>query len=150
MTAAGYGQPLLVDHSVWARATDGRLNGKPREQFDTALATGELWTCPPALLEMRYSTRDGKAFAVTAKRLDSLPHAPLTTEAAASALTAQAELAKTPGILHRVKPVDLLIAAIAATTQIGVLHYDHDYDAIAEHTPLAFPTVWVAPRGSMD
>lgn len=48
-----------------------------------------------------------------------------TTEAAASALTAQAALAKTPGISHRVR-VDLLIAAIAATSNIGVLHYDHD------------------------
>ena len=69
---------------------------------------------------------------------------------AASALIAQAELAKTPGISHRVKPVDLLIAAIAAITKIGVLHYDHDYDTIAKHTPLAFASTWVAPRGSMD
>ena len=147
---SGYGQALLIDHSVWARASDGRLTGSPRERFDTALAAGELWTCPPALLEMRYSARDSKAFALTATRLDALKHAPLTTEAAASALTAQAALAAAPGISHRVKPVDLLIAAIAAATEIGVLHYDHDYDTIAGHTTLAFPSVWVAPRGNMD
>lgn len=147
---SGYGQALLIDHSVWARATDGRLTGAPRKRFDRALAAGELWTCPPALLEMRYSARDGKAFALTAKRLDALEHARLTSEAALSALTAQAELAKTPGISHRVKPVDLLIAAIAAITNIGVLHYDHDYDTIAKHTTLTFPSVWVAPRGSLD
>jgi len=146
----GYGQALLIDHSVWARATDGRLTGRPRETFETALAAGELWTCPPALLEMRYSARDSKMFALTAKRLDALEHAPLTSEAATSALTAQAALAEKPGIAHRVKPVDLLIAAIAATADVGVLHYDHDYDTIAEHTALAFPSVWVAPRGSMD
>jgi predicted nucleic acid-binding protein len=39
---------------------------------------------------------------------------------------------------------------IAATANIGVLHYDHDYDTISEHTSLAFPSVWVAPRGCMD
>jgi predicted nucleic acid-binding protein len=44
------------------------------------------------------------------------------------ALTAQAELAATPGISHRVKPVDLPIASIATTEDLGVLHYDHDYD----------------------
>lgn len=146
----GYGRALLIDHSVWARATDGRLSGGPRETFDTALAAGELWTCPPALLEMRYSARDGKAFALTAKRLDSLQHAPLTTEAATSSLAAQAELSKTPGISHRVKPVDLLIAAIATAAGVGVLHYDHDYDTIAQHTSLSFVSTWVAPRGSID
>jgi hypothetical protein len=31
-----------------------------------------------------------------------------------------------------------------------VLHYDRAYDAIAEHTSLAFASVWVAPRGSID
>jgi predicted nucleic acid-binding protein len=147
---SGYGQRLLIDHSVWARASGGRLSGPPRTRFETALAAGELWTCPPALLEMRYSARDSKSFALTAKRLSALEHAPLTTEAAKTALTAQAELAETPGISHRVKPVDLLIAAIAATTKIGVLHYDHDYDTIAEHTSLSFASTWVAPRGSMD
>jgi predicted nucleic acid-binding protein len=147
---SGYGQALLIDHSVWARATDGRLTGRPRATFDAALAAGELWTCPPALLEMRYSARDDKAFALTAKRLGALEHAPLTTETAASALTAQAEFARTPGISHRVKPVDLLIAAIAAAAGVGVLHYDHDYDTIARCTSLSFTSTWVAPRGSMD
>jgi hypothetical protein len=146
----GYGRALLIDHSVWARATDGRLAGRLRERFETALAAGELWTCPPALLEMRYSARDSKAFALTAKRLDALKHAPLTAEAAASAVAAQAELAAAPGISHRVKPVDLLIAAIAAVTDIGVLHYDHDYDTIVQRTSLSFASTWVAPRGSMD
>lgn len=60
------------------------------------------------------------------------------------ALTAQAELAGAPGI-HRVKPVDLLIASIATTEELGVLHYDHDYDTIVEHTSLLFPSVWVVP-----
>jgi predicted nucleic acid-binding protein len=49
-----------------------------------------------------------------------------------------------------VKPVDLLIASIANTEELGVLHYDHDYDIIVEHTSLSFPSVWVAPRGDID
>jgi predicted nucleic acid-binding protein len=71
------------------------------------------------------------------------------TDAAATALTAEAELAATSGISHRVKPVDLLIASIASTADLGVLHYDHDYDAIVEHTSSSFPSVWVAPRGDL-
>ncbi len=145
----GYGRPLLFDSSVWARLLDGRLEGPPRETVEAALVANELWTCPPTLLEMRYSARDSEGFAITAKRLDALPHAALTAEAAATALTAQAELAGTPGISHRVKPVDLLIASIAATEDLGVLHYDRDFDTIAEHTSLSFTSVWVAPRGAI-
>jgi predicted nucleic acid-binding protein len=145
----GYGQGLLFDNSVWARLLDGRLDGSAREKFETALAEGELWTCPPTLLKMRYSARDSEAFALTARRLDALPHAPLSGECAAAAVTAQAALAATAGISHRVKPVDLLIASVAATRGLGVLHYDHDYDTIARHTALSFDSVWVAPRGSM-
>ncbi len=145
----GYGQGLLFDNSVWARLLDGRLHGSVREKFEMALADGELWTCPPTLLEMRYSARDSKTFALTASRLDALPHAPLSSESAAAAVTAQAELAAAGGISHRVKPVDLLIASIAATQGLGVLHYDHDYDTIERHTSLSFASVWVAPRGDI-
>lgn len=145
----GYGRPLIFDNSVWARLLDGRLGGPGRKTFEEALVANELWTCPPTLLEMRYSALDSDGFAITAKRLDALPHAPLTADAAATALTAQAELAATPGISHRVKPVDLLIASIATGQNLGVLHYDHDYDTIVEHTSLSFPSVWVAPRGDI-
>lgn len=147
---SGYGQALLLDHSAWARAGDGRLAGKPRQRFEQALLAGELWSCPPALLEMRYSARDGNDFAAVARELDALTYAPLSDETARSALAAQEALAKTRSISHRVKPVDLLIAAIAASSKIGVLHYDHDYDTIARYSDLAFTSVWVAPRGSMD
>ena len=146
---SGYGRPLLFDNSVWARLLDGRLAGPARETVEAALLANELWTCPPTLLEMRYSARDSDGFATTAKRLDALQHAALTAGAAATALTAQAELAAEPGISHRVKPVDLLIASIAAAEGLGVLHYDHDYDTIVEHTSLSFPSVWVAPRGTL-
>ncbi|MGD1056119.1 MAG: PIN domain-containing protein [Solirubrobacteraceae bacterium] len=146
----GYGKALLLDNSVWARLLDGRLAGAERERFEAALMASELWTCPPSLLEMRYSARDSHGFAITAQRLDALAHAPLDTDAAAAAVAAQAELAAAAGISHRVKPVDLLIASIAATHDLGVLHYDHDYDTIEEHTSLSFSSVWAAPRGSID
>jgi len=31
----------------------------------------------------------------------------------------------------------------------GVLHYDRDYDLIAEHTRLNFESVWVADPGTL-
>jgi predicted nucleic acid-binding protein len=146
----GYRQALLLDNSAWVRAMDERLAGAPRKRFDAALTAGELWTCPPTLLEMLYSARDEGQFSAIAGELSALLHAPLTAEASVRAVSAQAELAAAPGVSHRVKPVDLLIAAVAATNELGVLHYDRDYDAIAQHTSLSFTSVWVATRGSID
>jgi hypothetical protein len=68
---------------------------------------------------------------------------------AQAVLAAQAELASAPGISHRVKPIDLLLAATADEHRLGVLHYDHDYDVIASHCGLTTRSVWIAPRGSM-
>lgn len=59
-------------------------------------------------------------------------------------------LAHTPAVSHQVKPVDLLVAAIADEHAVGVLRYDHDYDVIAEHSGLRLRSVWIAPRGSID
>jgi predicted nucleic acid-binding protein len=140
----------MLDNSAWARTLDGRLTEQARKQLERALASGELWTCPPALLEMRFSARDREGFLGTGRELSALPHAPLTSAAADAAVQAQEELAVAPGVSHRVKPVDLLIAAVAASEGIGVLHYDGDYDTIAKHTSLRFASVWVAPRGSID
>ncbi len=40
-----------------------------------------------------------------------------------------------------------LVAAAAAERGFGVLHYDHDFDRLAE--VLAFASQWVAPAGSV-
>jgi predicted nucleic acid-binding protein len=140
----------VLDNSAWARTLDGRIVGQRRKHFEQALANGELWACPPSLLEMRFSGRDTAGFQLTARRLAALPYAPLTSAAADAAIQAQEELAVAPRVSHRVKPVDLLIAAVASSEGLGVLHYDGDYDTISEHTSLRFASVWVAPRGSID
>jgi len=40
------------------------------------------------------------------------------------------------------------VAAVADVHEADVMHYDRDYHILAEHTLLAFESVWVAPRGS--
>jgi predicted nucleic acid-binding protein len=48
---------------------------------------------------------------------------------------------------HRVKLPDALIAAAAQHAGIGVLHYDHHYDRLAE--VLAFDSRWIAEPGTL-
>ena len=49
---------------------------------------------------------------------------------------------------RRAKIADLLIAAAAEAAELVVLHYDHDFDLIAEIT--GQPTEWVLPAGSVS
>lgn len=102
----------------------------------------------PLVLEMRYSARDAEDFALLAEELDALPLLRLDQLAVTRAIDAQAQLAADRAVSHRVKPVDLLVAGVADRHGAAILHYDSDYDLIAEHTDLSFESVWVADRGS--
>jgi hypothetical protein len=42
-----------------------------------------------------------------------------------------------------------LIAAVADCNDLAVLHYDRDYDVIAEKTDLSFTSEWLVPRGTL-
>lgn len=51
---------------------------------------------------------------------------------------------------HRsASPSDLLIAACAHTNRANVLHYDHDYDVLADLTVLSFGSRWLAQAGTL-
>jgi hypothetical protein len=140
--------PALLDTSVWARLRDGRIGGAEAERLAAGIERGELATCEPLLLEMRYSARDGGDFARLSDELDALPLLTLDARALARALGAQGQLAARPGVSHRVKPIDLLVAGVADRHGSAIVHYDGDYDTIVEHTDLRFESVWAAKRGS--
>ena len=152
------GRPLILDWSAYVRvllaaageSTARRLTRAQLDEFAKATLAGELHVCPPFRLEARYSARGSKEFAALTATLDALPQADADGATFAIALAAQAELARKRGTSHRIKPVDLLVAAIAHQHELGVLHYDRDYDTLAAHTSLDFESVWIAPRGSVD
>ena len=115
-----------------------------------ASSAARLALTEPLLLEMRYSARDGRDFELLAEELDAIPLLELDTTAIHRSLEAQAQLAARPDVSHRVKPIDLLVAAVAERHAAAVLHYDADYELLATHTDLAFQGVWAAKRGSIN
>jgi len=141
---------VLLDMSAWAQVLLDRLSAADRARFEDSVRAGDVLACEPFLLEALYSARDGDDYAHLVERLTVLPLASSGPTVLRRALDAQAKLASTPGISHRVKPVDLLVAAVAHEHDLGVLHYDHDYDTIAEWTDLRVRSVWIAPRGSVS
>jgi predicted nucleic acid-binding protein len=144
-----YGGPVLLDMSAWGRLLLDRFTPDDRERYERAVRAGEVLVCEPFMLEALYSARDGADHARLSAHLGALPFAASGPRTLRLALDVQARLAQTRGISHRVKPIDLLVAVIADEHAAGVLHYDHDYDLIAEHSGLRLNSVWVADRGSV-
>jgi predicted nucleic acid-binding protein len=77
----------------------------------------------------------------------ALPRVRIDEQVEERALDAQRQLARVGH--HRLPPVDVIVAAIADTHGLGILHYDIDYDLLAEKTDLSYESVWLADRGSL-
>ena len=138
---------LLIDNSAWARLGDPRLDEDRVTEVAAAVDAGGLATCLPFLLEAGYSARSARDHGELLDELLALPHFPVDEVVEQRAIEAQRQLARVGH--HRLPPVDLLVAAIADRHRVGVLHYDRDYDLLAEKTDLEFDSVWLAPAGSL-
>jgi predicted nucleic acid-binding protein len=138
---------LLIDNSAWARLSN-RLAPAHREAAVADLIEARrLAICTPFLLEAGYSARDASHHSAMLKELSPLPRLPIDDAVESRAVDAQGQLARSGH--HRLPLVDLLIAAIADCNEVGILHYDADYDRILERTDLRFESVWLAERGSL-
>jgi hypothetical protein len=117
------------------------------EEIAGWLEEGRIATCLPFLLEAGYSARNVRDHDALLSDLRSLPNVAVDERVEARAIEAQGQLARVGH--HRLPPVDLIIAALADTHGLGILHYDGDYEIVSEKTDLRFDSVWLAPRGSI-
>jgi predicted nucleic acid-binding protein len=134
---------FLVDNSVWARV------GRPavREVMDVLADRREIATCGVIDLEVLFSARSGAEHARAAEDRRALSRLAMPDELWARAAEVQGLLARRGQ--HRATSIpDLLIAATAEHHGATVLHYDADFELIAEVT--GQPTRWVVPRGSVE
>jgi len=100
------------------------------------------------ILELLWSARDAVHFASIRVGLEAMREAPMGQRVWRRA-TDVLELLAEAGPLHhrRVGLPDLLIAAAAELAELPVLHYDRDFDLIAEVT--GQPVRALAPLGSL-
>lgn len=147
MTLVGLGaRRCLLDNSVYARAQHPALACLLAQ----ASASERLVTCGAFVTEAIYSARDGAEAADFHRRLTiAIPY--VETDEAVWRLShrTQLELAQVTERFHRRPPIDYLIAATAHRHGLDVLHYDRDYDLIAEHSSLEFESRWVAEPGTL-
>lgn len=135
---------FLADKSALTRR-DARPEA--RAVIEPLLVAGEIATCGIVDLELLYSASSPAVYRRLATTLRALPRVPVTEAVLDRALEVQARLAKRSQ--HRAVPLpDLIVAACAESAQLTVLHYDADFERVAEIT--GQPVQWVLPRGSVS
>jgi predicted nucleic acid-binding protein len=135
---------LLADKSALTRR---ETRPEVREVLEPLLVAGEIATCGIVDLELLFSARDRATYRSLVEALRGMPRVPLEESSVNRALGVQAMLAERSQ--HRAVPLpDLLVAACAESAGLTVLHYDADFDRIAELT--GQPTQWIVERGTVS
>jgi predicted nucleic acid-binding protein len=144
VSAAAFGGGVVIaDTSVWQRTNHPNL----REPWVQALRARTIATCSIVTLELLYSTRTAAEFRAVEADQATLRDVPVTASVQRAAIGALRALADTAPRHHRVPLADALIAAAAQEAGLGVLHYDHHYDRLAE--VLSFESRWAALPGTL-
>lgn len=133
--------PLVIDKSAWARATNAAVVA----DWAAVVRANRFRISPVARLELLFSARDARSLERLAEEVSAFRAAPLSATTVRAAESAMIELAQRSASSHRIPIADYLIAASAQEIGAAVLHYDHDYDTLAE--VMAFESAWLAePR----
>lgn len=133
----------LADTSVYVLQA---RHGVVRRRFAALLAEGRLAGCQMTALEYLNNAPDPRGYEVLWKALHGQRWIDVTAGAMDRALDVHRMLAARSQHRHFRLP-DLVIAATAEEHGVAVLHYDADYDRIAEVT--GQPVEWVADKGSL-
>lgn len=132
----------LVDKSALEQR---RHSEDARRVLERLLEENALASCHLIALEVLYSARNLAEYDELAAALESVAWIPVTEAVMDRTLDVQHRLAERGQ--HRTPLPDLIIAATAELNDAVLLHYDSDFDLIAEVT--GQPARWIAPRGSV-
>ena len=134
----------LADTSALARLRHEAV----AEVLGPLIEAGLVATCGVIEFELGWATRTGAEFALLrADRDAGYEWLAIHDQDWRRALDVQGALWRGKQIRSVGLP-DLLIAAVAERERVTVLHYDGDYDLIAQIT--SQPVRWVVPRGTVS
>ncbi len=103
--------------------------------------------CDPVAFELGFTARSAAEHAEIMSRLDAFETAPVTEGDHLRALDIQQLLARR-GHHRALSLVDALVAAVAESRSLTVLHYDADFELVSSVT--GQPNQWIVPRGTAD
>lgn len=132
---------FLADKSAFEQQ---RHSERADATLQALAADNRLATCEIIALELLYSTRGPADYEERWRQLAAFAWLPVDARVSSVALDLQRTLARSG---HHRRPIpDLLIAATALVHEATVLHYDKDFDLIAEVSELR--ARWIIERGS--
>lgn len=122
----------LVDTSIWIAV----FRRKDPLDLTSVVTFDEIVTCLPIVQEVLQGFRDERSYRLAKASMRSLPtlDEPMSFEVYDAAVDLY-RAARRAGITVR-SSIDCLIAASALRHQVGVLHADRDYAALARVSPL--------------
>ncbi|HLG74049.1 MAG TPA: PIN domain-containing protein, partial [Chloroflexota bacterium] len=108
---------------------------------------GSVALCHPVIFELGFGARSPEEYTAMMARLFEYATMPTTDGDQRRALDIQAGLAVRSQ--HRaISLVDALVASVAESRGLTILHYDADFELIAAFT--GQPQQWIVPRGAAD
>lgn len=134
---------FLADTSAFARVSQPAVS----IAFAPLIAAGQVALCAPVVFELGYSARGRADYDAIMVRLDAYEIVPTTDGDLQRALEVQQLLAQR-GQHRALSLVDALVAAIAESRDLTVLHYDADFETVAGVTGQRHH--WIVGRGTAD
>ena len=138
-------RPALFDTGIWTWVRDRRFP-ELAEWFNAAVEAGLVLVCDLVILELTRLAPNERRAREVADRLASFEAIPMPGSLWAQAREVQIALAAT-GEHRRVPPADLLLAAAAEEAGAALVHYDRDYERIAQASDLR--QEWLVPDGTL-
>ncbi len=132
----------LLDTSVLTRLREPTV----REAIEPRAQLGQLARAAISDLEIGFSARNAAEWDCLLDAVEAFELVQTTAEHVCRAKRVQRLLAAKHQRGRKLP--DLLVAAAAESSGLTVLHYDADFDLIAEATGQS--CVWVVPAGSVD
>ncbi|GAB4585270.1 PIN domain-containing protein [Nocardia sp. IFM 10818] len=133
----------IIDTSVWCRVD---RNPDVARRIEHLLRTFSVFTTTPLILERCYSGPDMATYLALREEMELLPRLDPDAESCGIALRLQEDLwARMP---RAAGAFDVLVAAVAIRDELTVVHYDADYEHLAEVSELRHE--WIVPRGTID
>ena len=121
----------IVDNSAAVRANEQDIAAQLRGLSEP------LFICRVGMLEQLYSAQSAISYDQLEKDLRSnFPTVEAPGDLLSRALVLQKDLAHHHGMWHRVPIPDLLIAETALHNNVGVVHFDADFEKISKVRPL--------------
>ena len=133
----------LADTSVFARLSKPGVAAA----FAPLAAEGCVGLCAPVVFELGFAARTHDDYVALSERLAAFSTVPVTDADQRRALEVQDALAAR-GRHRALSLVDALVAAAAEVCDLTILHYDADFELVAEITDQ--PQAWIVDRGTAD